>query len=167
MNYNYPLQLNLGSGRNFREECLNIDIRDYWAPDLVVDLNQTFPQGESQTFQTARFGTIIIAKNVFKKIIAHDVLEHIFNLTVFMKSCLDLLEVGGEFDIIVPYDLSYGAWQDPTHIHAFNERSWLYYTEWFWYLEWTQARFELTELRFELSPYGKELLQQGRSQEEG
>jgi len=43
-----------------------------------------------------------------------------------MTNCLKLLRVGGVFKILVPYDLSYGAWQDPTHIRAFNERSWLY-----------------------------------------
>jgi SAM-dependent methyltransferase len=166
MNYNYPLQLNLGSGKNFREDFLNVDLREYSAPDITVDLNLPFPNGDRQTFQTTRFGTIQITKNTFKKILAHDVLEHIPNLTVMMKSCLDLLEVGGEFDILVPYDLSYGAWQDPTHVHAFNEKSWLYYTEWFWYLEWTEARFDLEELRFEPSAFGKELLKKGLNQEE-
>ena len=166
MRHHYPLQLNLGSGRNFREDYLNIDIRDDWAPDIVVDLNLPFPHTDQQTFQTHRFGTISIAKNTFKKITAHDVLEHIQNLVVFMKSCLDLLEVGGEFDILVPYDLSYGAWQDPTHVHAFNEKSWLYYTEWFWYLRWTEARFELDELHFELNSIGQKLIDQGTPQEE-
>jgi len=164
MNPSYPLQLNLGSGRSFREDYLNVDIRDYWAPDLTVDLNLPFP--DRQIFHTRRFGTIQIAPNTFRKVIAHDVLEHIQNLPVVMKSCLDLLEVGGEFEIIVPYDLSYGAWQDPTHAHAFNEKSWLYYTDWFWYLGWNQARFQLVELHFEMSAWGAELLEKGLKQED-
>lgn len=166
MRFHYPLQLNLGSGRNFREDYLNVDIRNDWSPDIVVDLNLPFPQEDQQIFPTHRFGNIPITKNTFKKIIAHDVLEHIQNLTVFMTSCLALLELGGKLDIVVPYDLSYGAWQDPTHVHAFNEKSWLYYTEWFWYLGWTETRFELDELHFELSPLGKEFFDKGTPQEE-
>jgi hypothetical protein len=50
--------------------------------------------------------------------------------------------------------VSYGAWQDPTHIRAFNERSWLYYTDWFWYMGWSDARFIQDELSFDLSELG-------------
>ncbi len=59
--------------------------------------------------------------------------------------------------ISVPYDLSYGAWQDPTHVRAFNERSWLYYTAWHWDLGWLEARFDLESLNMIYSPYGVEL----------
>jgi hypothetical protein len=59
----------------------------------------------------------------------------------------------------VPYDMSYGAWQDPTHVRAFNERSWLYYTDWHWYLGWTEARFDLQSLEMVLSPLGQRLAQ--------
>jgi hypothetical protein len=64
-------------------------------------------------------------------------------------------------DISVPFDLSYGAWQDPTHVRAFNERSWIYYTDWFWYLGWTEARFAVAKLEYVVSPYGNDLLQKG------
>ena len=85
-----------------------------------------------------------------------DVLEHVPDLPGIMKSCLTLLRPGGVMKIGVPYDLSLGAWQDPTHVRAFNENSWLYYTEWHWYLGWTEARFDLTSQVFMLSPYGVE-----------
>ncbi len=162
----YPLILNLGSGRNFREDCLNVDNRSHWSPDIIADLNFPFPNPNGQPYPTSRFGPLHIHKHSFHTIIAHDVLEHIQQLTVLMKSCLDLLIVGGEFDIVVPYDLSHGAWQDPTHVRAFNERSWPYYTEWFWYLEWDQARFDLIELQFQASQYGKELLAKGQPEAE-
>ena len=58
--------------------------------------------------------------------------------------------------IHVPYDLSLGAWQDPTHVRAFNENSWRYYTDWHWYLNWTD-RFELTALEMRLSKVGEAL----------
>ncbi|MBV5336502.1 MAG: hypothetical protein J0653_00360, partial [Deltaproteobacteria bacterium] len=71
-----------------------------------------------------------------------------------MKNSLDLLSCGGEMWITVPYDLSYGAWQDPTHVRAFNERSWLYYSDWFWYLGWDDARFDIIDQKFIYSPLG-------------
>jgi hypothetical protein len=74
-----------------------------------------------------------------------------------MTNCRDLLEMGGEMHIHVPYDLSHGAWQDPTHVRAFNEKSWVYYCEWAWYLGWKGSRFELTHLEMRLSEYGASL----------
>jgi hypothetical protein len=75
-----------------------------------------------------------------------------------MKNCLDLLAIDGVMEVIVPYDLSFGAWQDPTHVRAFNERSWLYYTDWCWYLDWTEFRFDLISQLFVLNAYGWELM---------
>src|SRR5205085_11279199 len=69
-------------------------------------------------------------------------------------------------DIQVPYDLSYGAWQDPTHVRAFNERSWIYYTDWYWYLGWTEARFKVTNSEYIVSPYGHQLMQRGATLEQ-
>jgi SAM-dependent methyltransferase len=151
-----PIQkLNLGSGKDWRVDCLNVDFNPYWQPDLVLDFSKPLPIGER--LQTFRFGPIRLEKNSFDEIIANDVLEHIPSLTTAMTSCLALLKVGGTFWIQVPYDLSWGAWQDPTHLRAFNERSWLYYTDWFWYLGWTEARFEVAHIEFGLSPIGEEL----------
>ncbi len=85
---NFPKQLNIGSGKNFRDDFLNIDINDFWEPDIVFDLNNPLPANGKQEFITKRFGKIEIMKNMFDKIIAYDVLEHITNLSVAMKSCL-------------------------------------------------------------------------------
>lgn len=162
----FPKQLNLGSGKNFKDSFLNLDIDDYWRPDIIYDLNKSLPQGKSQKFKTKRFGEIEIEKNLFEKVIAYDVLEHILNLTACMKSCLDLLKEGGIFEINVPYDLSLGAWQDPTHIRTFNENSWLYYTDWFWYMGWTEARFVSHKLNLKLSQFGIQLQESGKDIQE-
>ena len=162
----FPKKLNLGSGKDFRADFLNLDFKDTWHPDIIVDLNEPFPKGNSEIFMTKRFGEIQITKNMFDLIVAHDVLEHIRNLTVAMKSCLDVLKEGGQFDISVPYDLSYGAWQDPTHIRAFNEQSWRYYVEWFWYLGWTEARFDVEKFSLVTSSFGIQLQKKGVSSEE-
>ncbi len=151
----FPRRLNLGSGKDWRADCLNIDINDYWRPDAVLDISQGL--GDAIPLSTERFGQIELTAGCFDEILANDVLEHIPNLTAVMTAALRLLRPGGIFNIHVPYDLSHGAWQDPTHLRAFNERSWLYYTEWFWYLGWTEARFSVAKLDFILSPLGEKL----------
>ncbi len=105
-----------------------------------------------------RLGKFPVEKGMFTEIIANDVLEHIPDLVSAMTNCRDLLKRGGEMHIHVPYDLSLGAWQDPTHVRAFNENSFLYYTDWHWYLNW-EEKFTCTQMGFELSELGHELLE--------
>jgi SAM-dependent methyltransferase len=151
----FPTLLNLGSGKDWRENCLNVDISEVVRPDALLDIGQ--PLASDQPLETMRFGTIALGENIFDAIFANDVLEHIPDLLTAMSNCLRLLKPGGTFHIYVPYDLSLGAWQDPTHIRAFNENSWLYYTDWYWYMGWTEARFERLSLEFRLSDFGEEL----------
>lgn len=156
-----PKILNIGSGKDFREECINLDKKEEWLPDIVCDFGRPLKEQEFGTYSTARFGKIRLERGRFEKIIAHDVLEHITHLTDFMTNCLDLLKVGGIMDIIVPYDLSLGAWQDPTHVRAFNQNSWLYYTDWSWYLGWGKEKFCITKLEYKLSEQGNGMAQRG------
>ena len=148
----YPRHLNLGSGKDFRQDCLNADIQAIKNPDWVLDITKV-PWEE--TIST-RFGEIKVEQGMFTKIIANDVLEHIPDLVKAMTNCKDLLVEGGEFHIQVPYDLSLGAWQDPTHVRAFNENSWLYYTDWHWYLGW-KDKFVVKELQLIKSKLAEEM----------
>ena len=153
-----PQKINLGSGKDWREDFLNADILDRVNPDWLVDICSPLPFGEC--VHTRRFGTFRLEAEQFDLIIANDVLEHLPDLVTAMSSCLSLLKESGEMHIQVPYDLSYGAWQDPTHVRAFNERSWLYYTDWHWYLGWKSERFQLVKLDFVLSASGNALKEQ-------
>jgi SAM-dependent methyltransferase len=146
------LTLNLGSGKDWREDCLNADIQASKNPDWVLDIC-TIPWGGKLH---TRLGELEIKLGMFEAILANDVLEHIPDLVTAMTNCKELLQVGGEMRIHVPYDLSYGAWQDPTHVRAFNEKSWLYYTDWHWYLGW-KDRFEMTHMEMRLSTVGQAL----------
>ncbi|SFB24736.1 Methyltransferase domain-containing protein [Collimonas sp. OK607] len=159
-----PKKLNIGSGKTWKYDCLNLDIMPERGADLIFDLNHSLDH--QQVFDSWRFGKIKLAKESFDYILSEHVFEHIQNLTQCMRTCLDLLCDGGILEVEVPYDLSYGAWQDPTHVRAFNERSWLYYTDWCWYLNWRECRFDTVSLVYLLSPYGDELAAQGKSQEE-
>ncbi len=65
-----------------------------------------------------------------------------------MTNCLEVLKIGGIFEVEVPYENSLTAWQDPTHLRAMNENSWIYYTDWFWYLGWFDFRFTVTSFQW-------------------
>ena len=158
---NLPRRLNLGSGKSWQADCLNVDISPLWRPDVCVDMS--VPDLLERTLDSERFGRIILPPDHFDEITAVDVLEHVADLVTLMTNCLTLLRNGGVLKALVPFDLSYGAWQDPTHVRAFNERSWLYYTEWFWYVGWREARFDLTELKFQLSDLGQTMAKEGVS----
>jgi hypothetical protein len=159
-----PSRINLGSGKAYDSERLNIDIDPKWQPDILGDLANA--AGLTQIFFSPRHGLTRLEAGQFDEITAMDVLEHVPDLVTFMTHCLELLRVGGAMRVGVPYDLSYGAWQDPTHVRAFNERSWLYYTDWHWYTGWTHARFDLAQLNMTLSPVGESLKARGVSDEE-
>lgn len=161
-----PKILNLGSGKDFREECINIDIAVEWLPDIVSDFGRPLREEGFKNYSTARYGEVKLERGTYEKIIAYDVLEHITDLKACMTNCLDLLRVGGVMDIIVPYDLSLGAWQDPTHVRAFNQVSWLYYTEWSWYLGWGKEKFNLVKLAYKLSEQGNGMAAQGMNLKE-
>ena len=146
------LVLNLGSGKDWREDCINADIQRRVKSDWCLDI-QDVHWGE---LLVTRKGDFRVKEEMFDVILANDILEHVPDLVKAMTNCKELLKVGGEMRIHVPYDLSYGAWQDPTHVRAFNEKSWLYYTDWHWYLGW-EDRFFVKHLEFTLSSVGESL----------
>jgi len=152
-----PRKINLGSGKDFREDMFNIDLLAERGPDLLFDMGKPFSFGVE--LDTKRFGSIIINEGDFEYIFADNILEHLQDLITAMTNCLKLLAIDGIMEIIVPYDLSYGAWQDPTHVRAFNEKSWLYYTDWCWYIGWLDERFDVVSQVFSITPYGHDLMQ--------
>jgi SAM-dependent methyltransferase len=159
-----PSDAVVGSGKMYNPRLFNIDWDERWHPDIVADIAD--PELFTRKFPSSRFGAMQLQRGWFDSITASHVLEHVPNLVAAMTNCLELLTDGGLLRVTVPYDLSYGAWQDPTHVHAFNERSWLYYCEWYWYLGWTEARFDLIEQNFRNCPWGDKLAARGTPQDE-
>jgi SAM-dependent methyltransferase len=91
---------------------------------------------------------VLLKEQSLKFIYANNVLEHVPDLPCLMGNLLNLLEVQGELEVEVPYEKAPSAWQDPTHLRAMNENSWLYYTSWFWYLGWFTHRFEMVSFQW-------------------
>lgn len=152
-----PAHINLGSGKDYRPGWLNLDVQDRAEPDVVLDLSA--PLVLPLTIDSRYGGQIELAAASIEVLYANNVLEHVPQLTQLMTNALTLLKDGGRFEIEVPYERAATAWQDPTHVRALNENSWIYYCEWFWYLGWFEHRFELigsSYLDLKLQPCGKE-----------
>ena len=137
-----PAFVNLGSGKDYKPGWLNVDVLDRAEPDLVLDLGRPVAW---PVHAPLRFGgDVALEPGSVQAVYANNVLEHVPDLPTLMGNVLDLLAEGGLFEIEVPYERALTAWQDPTHVRALNEKSWLYYTEWFWYLGWFEHRFDIT-----------------------
>ncbi|MBS0316497.1 MAG: hypothetical protein JSR49_05175 [Proteobacteria bacterium] len=138
---NVVRRLHLGSGKDYRMGWLNIDVLESAKPDAVLDLCR--PLMLPQDIDSPQAGPVRLAAGEVEIVYANNVLEHVSDLPGLMTRCLELLKVGGVFQIEVPYERAPTAWQDPTHVRALNENSWIYYTDWFWYLGWFEHRFAL------------------------
>jgi hypothetical protein len=141
-----PRGMNLGSGKDYKLGWLNVDVLERAQPDLVIDLGQ--PVSLPLEASTMGGGRVLLEADSLNGIYANNVLEHVPDLTCLMTNLLNLLREGGELEVEVPYEKAVSAWQDPTHLRAMNKNSWLYYTEWFWYLGWFEHRFELAQFQW-------------------
>jgi SAM-dependent methyltransferase len=136
-------RVHIGSGKDYKPGWLNLDVLASALPDVVLDLGK--PLSFPHDIDSIQVGSMRLAAGEVETIYANNVLEHVPDLPMLMRNCLDLLKVGGEFVIEVPHERARTAWQDPTHVRAMNDNSWLYYTDWFWYLGWFEHRFVITE----------------------
>lgn len=59
---------------------------------------------------------------------AHHVLEHIINLIPLMNECRRVLKPGGLMEIEVPKFPSFTCFVDPTHVRAFADGTFDYFT---------------------------------------
>jgi SAM-dependent methyltransferase len=136
-----PTRIHIGSGKDYKPGWLNVDVLARAEPDLVLDLSQ--PLQLPLRADAATVGAVELAEGQVDTIVANNVLEHVADLPLLMTQALQLLCVGGQLVIEVPYEHAPTAWQDPTHVRAMNENSWIYYSDWFWYLGWFEHRFNV------------------------
>ncbi|MBQ9537286.1 MAG: hypothetical protein IJU79_05815 [Desulfovibrionaceae bacterium] len=158
-----PKILNIGHGNLFRYDAINIDIKNKFNSDIDLDISKKLDS--KIKYQTVRFGSISLTDCMFDKITVENTLEHVTDLITTMTNLLNLLNIGGELHIKVPYDLSYGAWQDPTNVRVFNEKSWMYYTDLYWYINWRETKFDLISLSYVCSELGSKMIKNGTSKD--
>ena len=100
---NMPKLLNLGSGDDYRDGWLNIDIDSSINPDMVVDLDEypwPFPSDH------------------FLQVEARHVFEHVSDPLVAFREVTRILQDGGEF--IFTYPIGHTRFEDPTHKQFWN-----------------------------------------------
>jgi SAM-dependent methyltransferase len=139
-------RLHIGSGKDYKPGWFNVDILPRSTPDALLDLTQ--PRNWPLDIDSPLQGPVRLQADTLECVYANNVLEHVHDLPALMTNCLNLLKVGGRFEIEVPYEKAPSAWQDPTHVRAFNARSWIYYADWFWYLGWLEHRFHVDTLGY-------------------
>jgi len=160
-----PTVLNLNGGRDPVEEAVNLEFPGVPGPvglappDVIADPCAADFVGRA--FDTERFGTVVMAPARFGRILAPWVLSRVRDLTAMMTTCLILLAEDGALEILVPYDLSHGAWADPASVRAFNEHAFTAFTEGHAAIGWTRARFHMEKLEFAFTALGERLESDG------
>lgn len=91
-----------------------------------------------------------------------NLLEHLPDTIQVMEELWRITKPGGLVHIQVPYYNSAGAFQDPTHVKFFTERTFDYFsvdgtTELSHYNYYSSARFEILSIEFYQRPFLKRL----------
>lgn len=103
-------KLNLGCCDALIAGYVNVDL--VALPGVTVaDLSKPWPW-EDSTIEHIR---------------AWHIIEHLPDKLQTMNEMWRVLQPGGTAEIAVPTTHGVGAWQDPTHVSFWNERSFLYY----------------------------------------
>jgi SAM-dependent methyltransferase len=95
-----PRRVNLGCGTQKRPDCLNVDLRESVAPDLVLDLgSRPYP----------------LPRDHFEYAYALDVIEHLDDVQGFLEEVHSILAPGGTLEITTPHFSCANSYSDPTH----------------------------------------------------
>ena len=60
-----PTTLNVGSGKNWREDYLNLDIEPRWRPDILFDVNKSSLKSDARV-ALAKLSGILLVMSEFK-----------------------------------------------------------------------------------------------------
>lgn len=106
--------LDLGAGETRRKNFVTIDKRNLKNIDIVHDL-EVFPWP--------------IKNNACITVVASHIIEHIkpWLMIDFMNEIWRVTKPDGQLAISMPYGVSYGFQQDPTHCNPCNEATWQYF----------------------------------------
>lgn len=113
---NHKIRLDIACGKNRKVGFTGVDIWE--GADIVADLEK-FPWP--------------FEDNSVDEIFCSHYIEHTPDLVSFANELYRILKVGATAEIIAPYYSSIRAWQDPTHLRAISENTFLYFSK-----EWRQ-----------------------------
>jgi tetratricopeptide (TPR) repeat protein len=105
-------QLDIACGKNRKPGFTGVDIWD--GADIVADLEK-FPWP--------------FEDNSVDEIFCSHYIEHTPDLISFVNELYRIMKVGAKAEIIAPYYSSIRAWQDPTHLRAISENTYLYFSK--------------------------------------
>lgn len=108
------VKVNIACGQNKQEGFIGIDKIKTSATDIVHNLDDIpWPFDD----------------NFVDEILCSHYVEHVKDLIVFMDEIWRIMKVGGKLTIVAPYHSSIRCWQDPTHVRAISEFSFLYFNK--------------------------------------
>lgn len=110
------VNISLGGSSIESKNYINVDIKPGLDVDIVHDL-EIYPWP--------------FPDECADLLVASHIVEHInpvkFGFINWMNEAWRILKVGGQMLVATPYAGSMGYWQDPTHVHGFNEVSFYYF----------------------------------------
>ncbi len=112
---NKPIKLNIACGQIRQEGFIGVDKVKTDATDIVHDLD-IVPWS-------------FIPDNCVDEITCSHYIEHVQHQIPFMDELCRIMKQGAKATIVAPYYTSMRAWQDPTHVRAICEASFLYYNK--------------------------------------
>ncbi len=109
-----PLRLELACGQRKEDGWTVVDIAATTATDVIHDL-ETFPWPfKDNSVDEARCSHFV---------------EHLSDMIGFMNELHRVMKPGAKCLVVCPYYSSVRAWQDPTHLRAISEHSFLYFNQ--------------------------------------
>ena len=108
--------LDIGCGANRQPSYVGMDIRELEGVDIVHDWNKIpWPLPDESVIRA-------LASHVIEHVPPHN-----FGFINFMDEVWRVMKPEGQFAIAMPYALSPGMFQDPTHCNFCNETTWTYF----------------------------------------
>jgi len=108
------MKLDIACGGNKKEGFTGIDIAAIEGVDIVHDLTQ-YPWP--------------IESDSVDEVWCSHYIEHVQDLMKFMNEVYRIMKVDAKVTFISPYYTSVRCWQDPTHVRAISEQTYLYYNK--------------------------------------
>ena len=141
-----PRRMNLGCGNDYLPGWINVDTRERFHPDVVLDLSNPIPL--PLALRSPTLGDVVLDCGGLEAIYARGEFVRAADFAALMTNALELLEKGGILAIEVPYPLAGSGWQDPGQVRVLDEESFSQFTDSFWNMGWFAHRFAIARLEY-------------------